>query len=64
MARSSKQIKNMTDSELQEAFRQLKSALVVPCFGNRVESFGKYSKIRVDLDLVQEIAKKRGLILC
>jgi hypothetical protein len=63
MVRSSKQFKNMSDSELRQAYQELKVAVAAPVFGNRVSFVGAYTKSKVDLDLVMQIAKKRGIPL-
>lgn len=64
MVRSNKCYRQMNEEELRQAYQELKVAVAVPAFGNRVSLIGKYTKARVDLDIVLEIAKKRGIYLC
>jgi hypothetical protein len=63
MVRSNKQFKNMSDSELRQAYQELKVAVAAPVFGNRVSLVGPYTKTKIDLDLVMQIAKKKGIHL-
>jgi hypothetical protein len=53
----------MSDSELRQAYQELKVAVAVPVFGNRVSLVGPYTKTKIDLDLVMQIAKKKGVLL-